>query len=622
MGRAVAVGAGAWTLLALLVGCAGPALPGEGMPTSVATVPRSPTPVSVLTGTPVLTVTPPRSSTPPTTRTPYPTRTPTSTPLPTLEPGELAAFVLQMLETNGGCELPCWWGITPGETRWEDMLAYFRQREVNVVGGHLDVSYPEQDGYRLPILSVEFQQEEDVVQSVRIRQERFGKFMADRFEQIGRRYALDQVLTRFGVPSEVYLTLYVGSPCIGAGIVPAYQMWIVYQHLGIAILYNGYLVNDLGGWLFCPVFYRTGMFGETSVAEILLQAPSSDAPIVSVEPGDDPFVIAGTLTELTGMSLEAFYEAFSQPTPRTCAFVADPTPGDGTLTRPTGSLLGSPEDEDAFLATMLATNGGCELPCWWGITPGVTRVEDARQWFLSYGRRIVSESHYVVLWQTDEPTRYFNGVAHIISPFGQHGQYPFDYVVEHTLYEQGSGTVQLLGVIGHALGGDTAYTPGWSPPQYFARDWQRYTLDQILSRFGPPSQVLLHYWPYSGALYSLGVLYEEQGILVVYMGPVQGEGLNPYLETRGDALICPTGSRVTDIGIWLRSPEMDMSLADIFTDWRAARGYYTLPFATDQPDPILEEITGMDLETFYLTYLDPDTQTCLEAPVELGDLFP
>jgi hypothetical protein len=31
----------------------------------------------------------------------------------------------------------------------------------------------------------------------------------------------------------------------------------------------------------------------------------------------------------------------------------------------------------------------------------------------------------------------------------------------------------------------------------------------------------------------------------------------------------------------------------------------------------LEEVAEMTVETFYQTYLDPDTETCIETPVEL-----
>jgi hypothetical protein len=52
------------------------------------------------------------------TLTPKPTATTTWTPLPTLAYAEARAMVRDLLENNGGCKLPCWWGIVPGETDW------------------------------------------------------------------------------------------------------------------------------------------------------------------------------------------------------------------------------------------------------------------------------------------------------------------------------------------------------------------------------------------------------------------------------------------------------------------------------------------------------------------------
>lgn len=46
--------------------------------------------------------------------------TPTPTPVPTLLSEQAIARMLSLYEDNGGCELPCWWGIIPGKTTWEE----------------------------------------------------------------------------------------------------------------------------------------------------------------------------------------------------------------------------------------------------------------------------------------------------------------------------------------------------------------------------------------------------------------------------------------------------------------------------------------------------------------------
>jgi hypothetical protein len=46
------------------------------------------------------------------------------TPVPTLSSEDAKTVVRELLETNGGCRLPCWWGLTPGRTTWEEALRF------------------------------------------------------------------------------------------------------------------------------------------------------------------------------------------------------------------------------------------------------------------------------------------------------------------------------------------------------------------------------------------------------------------------------------------------------------------------------------------------------------------
>jgi hypothetical protein len=52
--------------------------------------------------------------------TPSLTFTPIWTPNPTLSTEEALLKVRELLETNGGCEFPCWWGLTPGISMWDE----------------------------------------------------------------------------------------------------------------------------------------------------------------------------------------------------------------------------------------------------------------------------------------------------------------------------------------------------------------------------------------------------------------------------------------------------------------------------------------------------------------------
>jgi hypothetical protein len=52
----------------------------------------------------------------PTPKPPTPTVPPSPTLVPTLTADQEQALVLDLLQNNAGCRLPCWWGFTPGKT--------------------------------------------------------------------------------------------------------------------------------------------------------------------------------------------------------------------------------------------------------------------------------------------------------------------------------------------------------------------------------------------------------------------------------------------------------------------------------------------------------------------------
>jgi hypothetical protein len=67
----------------------------------------------------------------PTGQTETPTLLPaTWTPLPTYPPNERRGIVMNLYE-NPTCKLPCWWGITPGETDWRDAWQFLARFATN-----------------------------------------------------------------------------------------------------------------------------------------------------------------------------------------------------------------------------------------------------------------------------------------------------------------------------------------------------------------------------------------------------------------------------------------------------------------------------------------------------------
>jgi hypothetical protein len=201
---------------------------------------------------------------------------------------------------------------------------------------------------------------------------------------------------------------------------------------------------------------------------------------------------------------------------------------------------------------------------------------------------------------------YKLGQSYQAGLLGRYSPYPFDYVVQHRWYDDENGIVKLLGVIG--------YAPNWSPSQHFSQDWNRYSLSEALARYGVPSKVLLHYWTF-GWLYTIGLVYEDKGFLINYVGPIPEHG-KEYSEE--PVVICPTKNRPTSISIWMSSQQSGYPIAEVFEQF----GYGYPESHSFYSTHSLGEVTHMTAQSFYETFLNPEATTCLTVPRDKGAMAP
>ena len=165
-------------------------------------------------------------------------------------------------------------------------------------------------------------------------------------------------------------------------------------------------------------------------------------------------------------------------------------------------------------------------------------------------------------------------------------------------------TLDRIGI--HAVppvGEDGYYTYG--DPQ-FAEDWRAYMLPQMLEAYGPPQQVFLETYR-SGPdrlPFRLLLFYPDRGFLVMYEGSIGKEGKGEWVEAGKAIHICPGRSDVT---LWLWSPKQAMTFEDL-----GISSQVNLERLHS-----LEEATGMGIEQFYQTFVQPDNETCLETPADL-----
>ncbi len=260
----------------------------------------------------------------------------------------------------------------------------------------------------------------------------------------------------------------------------------------------------------------------------------------------------------------------SKPTPTTPAPRSTPAP---TLTD---------DEEQTLVLDLLKENGGCRLPCWWGFTPGKTSWQIAESFFVSQGKKIGKYRDS----QTTDYTIYFHIPLH-------GSQINQDY------YTVNGDTIDVITIRAVPPIRNDKLVYG---DAQFTNDWRPYTLPRMLADYGQPQQIFLRTFsdtPTGWLPFNLLLFYPEQGIFVSYYGPAEKseETLRACLDQ-------------TDIRLWLWSPEHTMSLERLVNMGSS-------PIGDLSGFRSLEEATGMSVEQFYQSFVQPNHKTCLETPADM-----
>lgn len=203
----------------ILTGC----LPIETMTAS------QPTPSSVMqfTTTSTAAIQPP-------TITPTVTFKPTTTqPIPTYPPTKNPALTLELLQTNNGCELPCWWGIIPNQSRWDEAENLLRSFS------HIFSSEsPTWTVYfvRSPI-SKEYSELGEVRSTFATQRGIIKEIEISEFDE--KTYHLSSFLQKYGIPAQVLISTYSSDYGLPPNQV-SLSVNLYYPEKGINALYGTY----------------------------------------------------------------------------------------------------------------------------------------------------------------------------------------------------------------------------------------------------------------------------------------------------------------------------------------------------------------------------------------------
>ena len=160
-----------------------------------------------------------------------PTNRSTKTPLPTLSLIQAHDFAWNMVKTNGGCQLPCWFGIYPGITKWEDarafLVTFVDDIEISPIEGNYSINYtlPE-NSYRVSEGGINTKGGASV----------FVKDGIVKKIRTSIDITLPELLTTYGAPNEIRLYALGYSTIDPIG---RFEMVLFYAEKGIMAVYNG-----------------------------------------------------------------------------------------------------------------------------------------------------------------------------------------------------------------------------------------------------------------------------------------------------------------------------------------------------------------------------------------------
>ena len=292
-------------LVILFTSCVNPAstkiIPTELPFTLTPTASQTVSPTLTSTILPTSTPQPTQTSTPTMTNTP--TLTPTWTPLPTIATSDLQDYILS-LYAEETCRLPCRWGITPGETTWQEaerILARFSKviAKQSPLNENIKVGFADIDILHPQMITNIYIIEDGLIERAEVPLD---------FDT----YTLSSFLEAYGSPKEISLSTYKTE--YPAGVLP-FIMYLLYPDQGILASFGpqqtSLTTNSVKG---CKL--------DSSINYLRLWSPSN--PDLSFNEIGDLFEMKLwnekhlQIEEATGMSVAEFYELFKKPGNPTC----------------------------------------------------------------------------------------------------------------------------------------------------------------------------------------------------------------------------------------------------------------------------------------------------------------
>ena len=259
-------------------------------------------------------------------------------------------------------------------------------------------------------------------------------------------------------------------------------------------------------------------------------------------------------------------------------FTLTPTLTDTMTPQPTvtGTLTPTPLDtlEPAkaleTIQSLLKDPMTCTIPCFWGITPGKTTMDEVRAFFSRLG--------YIPI-EGKEPTS------------GKHF-----YTIR---FDPNSGLHHVEFFTTNSLIENIIFVPEITKQEGSPRDWIVYSPETLIKKFGGPSRVSLNFFRGQMASDSLTMVlyFDDLDLITEY------SGYNMVPRVPHSPLFCPLTASIDSVRIWMGpNPPNPPEGTDSFSQ--------LIP---------LEEVTSLTIDQFTQIMLGDPQQACF---IINGDKFP
>ncbi len=248
--------------------------------------------------------------------------TSTWTPLPTLSEQQAREKINGLLETNNGCELPCWWGILPNETKWTEASHFLRpfivdleaRSDVRIENGNRRVFTEIQFYYDAPNETAVGRMTLGAIDDIVVRMTVYPP-------GVEYKYQLHQLLTLLGPPKQILVNAQSSSPIPE---LPPTVLTLDYSDAGVWASY-GYIPIRVGeNLVICPesslgkvtTYHYDNLGGRFELFGPKMEYPGA----LSIEEYANMVggFTAKRLEDVTNMNIEKFYTTFIDPVPEIC----------------------------------------------------------------------------------------------------------------------------------------------------------------------------------------------------------------------------------------------------------------------------------------------------------------